>query len=128
MAAAAAVQAAKALGVHRHELARDGHVEAAEAPRRLGEQMREPMRTVPAQDPVDARGRKPEDRPDAIGTPALLEAQREHARFEGIGRTPRRPVRPARPVGEVGGSMAPAIDRPSADPEVPGCPANPDPL
>jgi hypothetical protein len=76
MAPTAAVQASQALGVDRHELSRNSDIEVAEATRRLGKQVCEPVRTVAAQDAVHGAGRHAENRSDSVGTPAAIHPQR----------------------------------------------------
>src|SRR4029077_6864386 len=122
------LEAAEALDVDPHELARPELGVRPEAPRRLGEQVAETVGPVPAKDPVDRARVQPELVPEPVLTILELQAEREHGPFEGIGRPARGVVRPARSIGDVGRPPAPAVHRPTADPALPGGPAHPDPL
>jgi hypothetical protein len=86
---AAAIEATQALDVDRDKLAWLADFEVAEAASRLGEEMREPVRPVPAQDPMDRARIEPEVRTDEVGAPAHLDAQTEHGRLDRVGCAPR---------------------------------------
>ncbi len=110
-APAAALQAAEALDVHAHELARSQWREGPEAAPRLGKEMAEAVRAVPAQDAMHRARLQPEGRADAVRAVFGVQAQCQHVRLEGVGRAPWGAVRTTRAIGEVGCAMAPAIDR-----------------
>ncbi len=112
--AAAAVQAAEALDVDRHQLARLADVEAAEAAPRLREQMRQPVRAVPAQDPVHRARVEAKVRTDEVGAPAQLETQPEHARLDRVRGASRRAVGPRAAIAVCALAAAPAVHRPPA--------------
>jgi len=81
---AASLQRAEALDVDPDELARTQRAVPAEAPPRLGKEVAEPLRPVPAEDPVHGARVQPELRADPVGTEPLCDAQCEHARLERV--------------------------------------------
>src|SRR6478672_8328384 len=80
--AATALDAPEALDVEPHELAGTEDGIRPEAPRRLGEQVAQPVGPVPAEDPVDRARMEPEGRADPIRSVLRLQAEREHGPLE----------------------------------------------
>ena len=115
---AAAAQPADALGVDGHQLARLGDLEVTEPPRRLGEQVGQSVRLVPAQDPVRRAHRQAEDRADAVRPPALLDPHGEHRCLAGVAGPLGRAVRPAWPILKVWCATQPAIHGASTHPQL----------
>jgi len=83
-AAAAALDAAEALDVNPHELARPQGRVRPEAPRRLGEEVAEAVRAVAAQDPVDRARVQAEGRADPVRPVLRVHPQRHHGALEGV--------------------------------------------
>jgi len=86
---ATTLEAAEALDVDTDELAGTERRVCPEAPRRLGEQMAEPLGVVAAEDPVDGARVHSQLRPDAVGTIPRVHPQREHGALERSRRAPR---------------------------------------
>ena len=82
----------------------------------------QPAETAADQDPVDRRGRPPEQRPEAIGAVSPVGAGREDLGLGGRAQPARRAVRPGGPVEEA----RLALGAVSPDPLVRGRPADPE--